>query len=143
MRWSAFWAWALVGALLCLGVLALLSIGLLLIAAGLATAGFVGRRWPAGGNAAGLVAGAGVAALVVAFVNRHAQPSCAASYGSCDEFDIRPWLAAGAALLAGAPLVFARLRRSASLSGRWRAPPGRRGRPRRSARGRARGRRTG
>jgi hypothetical protein len=114
MRWRAFWAWSVVGALLCLGVLALLSIGVLLIAAGAIAAGLVGRRWPAGRNALGLAAGAGVAALVVAFVNRHAQPSCSAGYGSCDEFDIRPWLAAGAALLVSAPVVFARLRRRAT-----------------------------
>jgi hypothetical protein len=109
-RWSGFWAWMLVGALLCLGVLALLSIGVLLLLAGLVAAGVVGRRWPSGRNAVGLAAGAGLAALVVAFLNRHAQPSCSANYGSCDEFDIRPWLAAGVALLAGAHAVFAGLR---------------------------------
>src|SRR5262249_44581586 len=115
MRWSAFWAWAVVGALLCLGVLALLSIGVMLIAAGVVAGGFVSRRLPAGRNALGLAAGGGVATLFVAFVNRHAQPSCSASYGSCEEFDFRPWLVAGAALLAGAPVAFARLRRTAGL----------------------------
>jgi uncharacterized membrane protein len=111
MRWRAFWAWALVGALLCLGVLALLSIGVLLLAAGAVAAVVVVRRWPAGRNVLGLAAGAGVAALFVAFVNRHAQPSCSGSYGSCEEFDVRPWWVAGLALVVGASLVFARLRR--------------------------------
>ena len=68
-------------------------------------------RW-AGRNAVGLAAGAGVAALVVALMNRHAQPNCSASYGSCEAFDIRPWLAAGAALLVGGHAAFAGLRRS-------------------------------
>ena len=111
MRWTAFWAWSVVGALVCLGVLAILSIGVLLLAAGVVAAALVARRWPAGRNAVGLAGGAGVAALFVAFVNRHAQPSCSASYGSCDEFDIRPWLVAGAMLAVGAPVWFARLRR--------------------------------
>jgi hypothetical protein len=106
----------LVGTLLCLGVLALLSIGVLLILAGLVAAGLVGRRWPSGRDAVGLAAGAGHAALLVAFLNRHAPPSCSASYRSCEAFDIRPWLAAGAALLVGAHLTFAglRLRRRAT-----------------------------
>jgi hypothetical protein len=112
MRWAAFAAWALVGALLCVGVLALLSIGLLLILLGLVAAGVVGTRWRDGRNAVGLVAGAGLAALLVAFLNRHAQPSCSSSYGVCDEFDIRPWLIAGAALVLAAPLSFAGLRHS-------------------------------
>jgi hypothetical protein len=110
MRWPAFAAWAIVGALLCLGVLAILSIGALLLLLGLAGAGLARARWRDGRNALGLVAGAGLAALTVALLNRHAQPSCSSSYGTCEEFDIRPWLAAGAALVVAAPLWFARLR---------------------------------
>jgi hypothetical protein len=108
MSWTGFGAWALAGALIVLSGVALASIGLFVLPFALVAVALAARRWPDPGNRWGAVAGAGIPVLLVALLNLGAHPSCASSAASaCVEFDIRPWIFTGLALLLGGHVAFA------------------------------------
>lgn len=104
-RWFWFIAWMLVGLGGALGLVSF-ALGILLlpaaaIGAGLLATSRVSRRW-----AAGSLSGAGIALLVVAYVQRDGPGTTCwrnATGGGCTEhLDPRPWLLAGVVLfLAG------------------------------------------
>ena len=109
--WGRFAAWVALGALLGLGTLSL-NIAFALMIVGLAI--FAWRREPA---AFGVVTGAGLLALWVAWLNRGG-PGLACTPTSCDQLlSPIPWLGAGIALVA-AGLVLQRvaLRRRSSVT---------------------------
>ena len=96
-------AWMAVGAGFSFGVLAILSIGVFVLAATVIATFFLARRPDAGAGVAGLVSGLGLPLLYVAFLNRsgpgvicNATPtgtSCA------DRWSPWPWVLIGSALV--------------------------------------------
>lgn len=110
---GAFAAWVVVGAGLCLGVLSMLTIGPFVLLATFVLTGFLLWR-PGFGNAmAGLVTGAAVPLLWLAWLNRGGPgPVCTRSAGrvSCtDEWAPWPFLVVGAVLVVGGVVLFTRL----------------------------------
>jgi hypothetical protein len=121
-----FFAWAAVGAGVCLSVLAVLSIGLFVlpvVIAGL-TALLI---WPGSRTVAalGVVSGLGLIPLVVAYLNRggpgNVCTTSAASQSCTTEWSPWPWFAAGLALVTLGAVAFALLR--ARLSPAPSGPP--------------------
>lgn len=106
-----FLAWMLAGAGIALGVLSLFSIGVVVLPAALVVTVAL-SIWPRSRNrsAAGLVTGAGLLPLYVAFLNRDGPGTVcvttATSQSCVDEWSPWPWFAAGLALvLAGLALA--------------------------------------
>jgi hypothetical protein len=101
MLW--FIAWAAVGAAFAFGVLAILSIGLFVLAIDAVVAVVLARHPQARASLTGLVSGLGLPLLYVAFLNR-AGPgmvctTTATSQSCADEWSPWPWLFIGVALV--------------------------------------------
>lgn len=117
-----FAAWTLVGAAGVLGVLAILTIGIFVLAGTALLAGLLAWRLRSPQAGPGLLAGAGVLPLVVAYLNRGGPGTVcttSAEGGSCiQEMSPWPWAATGLFLIAaGVAIGFV-----AATGGR---PPGR------------------
>ncbi|MDN5794868.1 MAG: hypothetical protein L0H79_03850 [Intrasporangium sp.] len=102
-HWLAFASWGLVGAGYAFGVLGLATIGMFVLAGSVVLTLLVLKAWGRRGLA-GLVSGAGLPLLYVAFLNRGG-PGMVCTTGpdsmSCvDAWSPWPWLAVGAALIA-------------------------------------------
>ncbi len=117
--WS-FLAWPVVGAALSLSVLGAMTIGIFVLPFSLL--GLLALlKW--GGNrksSVGLISGAGLPFLYVAFLNRNGPGMVCTPYGnggqSCeDETSPWPWLLIGAVLVLTGVLLFVRSRRAASI----------------------------
>lgn len=95
---ARFWAWALVGAGLMLGCLAIFSVGILILAAAVFVAYRLARRQPVRGTF-GLLSGAGTILLLMAYLNRSGPGeicSRTATSISCgQQWNPIPWLVAG------------------------------------------------
>lgn len=125
--WKAFVAWSLAGGLLVFSVLTGFSIGLLVLPFALAAVLVTAKRASAWPEAIGVVAGAGVVSLVVAFLSRDYEPCPESGVRTlspgemsieCGGFDPMPWLIGGIALV-GVSLaahVFVRARRSPGIA---------------------------
>jgi hypothetical protein len=101
MPW--FIAWAAVGAGYALGILAALSIGVLVLAVAAVATIVLARRPQARVGLTGLVSGLGLPLLYVAFLNRAGPGIVCTTTGterSCtDEWSPWPWLLIGVALV--------------------------------------------
>lgn len=99
MSWTGFGLWAVAGALGSLAFVSVLSIGIFVVPFAVAATVVAARVAPDGRNAVGLIAGFGVLALVLAYIN-------------AGVFDLGALLATGVALVFGACLIFALASRS-------------------------------
>ena len=106
-RW--FWAWALLGSA---GALAFVSFGVLLFVPVLLVGGLMASRSTIRRSAFGLLSGAGVLLLYVAWVQRAGPGTTCWQHGTasgCDQhLNPLPWLFAGIALFIGGILGHAR-----------------------------------
>jgi hypothetical protein len=114
--WTAYWLWCLAGAGLCLGVLSILTIGPFVLLVTLGLCGWLLWRLDFGWGMLGLLSGAAVPVLYVAWLNRDGPGTVCTSTAtetSCgDEWSPWPFVAL-AVVLAGAGIVtFVRLRRT-------------------------------
>src|SRR6185312_5126125 len=104
-----FWAWALVGGA---GALGLVSLGPIALAPALIAGVAISRSRVASRSAFGLLVGAGLVSLFVAYVQRGGpRTTCwhTASASGCDQhLDPMPWLVAGIVLVVGGVLAQAR-----------------------------------
>ncbi len=100
---ALYLGWMAVGAGLSFGVLAILSIGVFVLAATVIATFFLARRPDAGAGVAGLVSGLGLPLLYVAFLNRSGPGTicnATATGTSCsDQWSPWPWLLIGSALI--------------------------------------------
>ena len=111
--YASFVAWAIVGACACLAVLTVLTIGpVLLVAVVVALVVLMRRPGGVGEEVNGLVSGAGVLLLTIAYLNRHGPGDyceTSATEQSCtSEWSPWPWLVVGVLLVAGGVLLFRR-----------------------------------
>ena len=110
-RWGWVVAWALLGTAVALGAV---SLGPLVLLPAALAAVFLWRREAARGSAFGLLVGAGVLLLYVAWVQRDGPGTTCwhtATASGCDEhLNPVPWLVAGAVLVVAG--VLAQLRRA-------------------------------
>ena len=108
-RCGWFWAWVTVGAL---GALGAISLGLIALAPALLIATLISMNEKAGQPAFGLVSGAGLPLLFVAYLNREGPGiTCyrTASSAGCDQhLNPLPWLVIGLLLLAAGCIAQAR-----------------------------------
>jgi hypothetical protein len=107
-----FWAWAMVGAAAALGAV---SLGPIALAPSFIAVLAMSRSRSASRSAFGLLAGAGLLSLFVAFVQRDGPGTTCrhtASASGCDQhLNPVPWLVAGIVLVAGGVVAQARRRR--------------------------------
>lgn len=108
-RANAAWlvAWTAVGAAYALGVLAILSIGMFLLAIAAVATFFLGRQPKARSGIAGLVSGAGLPLFYVAFLNRSGPGTVCTGHSCVDEWSPSPWLVIGVALVVVGGVWFA------------------------------------
>lgn len=120
--WTSFFAWAIVGAALSLSVLGAMTIGLFILPFAIAGL-FALRKW--GGNqksSVGLISGAGLPVLYIAFLNRQGPGMVCGSYknggGYCtEEWSPWPFIFVGAILVILGVVLFIR-RRSQAQDGK-------------------------
>jgi hypothetical protein len=113
--WASFFAWPMIGAALSLSVLGAMTIGVFVFPFAIAGL-FALRKW--GGNqksSVGLISGAGLPVLYVAYLNRQGPGMVCGSYknggGYCtQEYSPWPFLIVGAILVALGVVLFIRLR---------------------------------
>ncbi|HEX7405290.1 MAG TPA: hypothetical protein VF307_05135 [Candidatus Nanopelagicaceae bacterium] len=113
--WPSFLAWPIIGAALSLSVLGAMTIGIFVLP--FAIAGLLAlRKW--GGNqksSVGLISGAGLPVLYVAYLNRQGPGMVCITYksgGSCtEEWSPWPFLFVGTILFVLGVVLFIRLRR--------------------------------
>jgi hypothetical protein len=116
-----FFAWAVIGAGAVAGVLTVLTIGFFVLLATAGLAALLARR--AGGPLAwpGIIAGAGLPALYVGYLNRGGPGTvCAAIRGgqSCiQEMSPWPWVAVGVCAAAAGAGLYLLLRRRLAVNG--------------------------
>lgn len=108
--WGGFAVWSLIGLLLAYAILAIASVGLLLLPAGLGAAFLAGRdaqrREASPTELLGLLLGSGAACLWVAYANRDYDPCIGtavsavrvAGSAGCGGRDPLPWLVVGVVL---------------------------------------------
>ena len=100
---GSYLAWMAVGAGLCFGVLAILSIGVFVLAITAVGTFFLARRSDARAGVAGLISGFGLPLLYVAFLNRSGPgticTATATSTSCADQWSPWPWLLTGSALV--------------------------------------------
>jgi hypothetical protein len=107
--WLWFLAWAAVGAGAVTALLTVLTIGPYVTVLVLAAAVLLGRVPRSHGGLPGLIAGAGVLPLVVAWLNRSGPGDVCSSPGNCtEEWSPWPWLAAGVVRIAAGTAIWAR-----------------------------------
>jgi hypothetical protein len=107
-RWGrealTFAAWAVVGLTGILGVLSILTIGIFVVAGAALLAGYLARRIRSPQAGPGLLTGAGVMLLIVAYLNRGGPGTvCTTSAGSVSctqEMSPWPWMATALCLIA-------------------------------------------
>jgi hypothetical protein len=104
-----FWAWALIGGAAALGVV---TFGVLLLVPVLVVGGLMASRPTIRRSALGLISGAGLLLLYVAWVQRSGPGTTCwqhATASGCDQhLNPLPWLLAGIALFIGGIVAFAR-----------------------------------
>ena len=115
-----FWAWAIAGAVLAVG----LDIPPLLVVGGLLTL-IVGWLQGSGRHMEGMLTGAGLPFLYVAYVNRHGPGTVCYSNGhgggGCSEYlNPWPWLVVGSVLVLAGIFTYVRNQRVAAKMGRVR-----------------------
>lgn len=115
---AAFGWWCLAGTGFAVGVLALFTVGPFLLLASYALSGVLLWRVGFGWAMAGLLSGAAVPMLWVAWANRHGPgtscTSTALSTRCTEEWSPWPWLVLAVALVAVSVVVFVRGRRGRS-----------------------------
>jgi hypothetical protein len=104
-----FWAWVPIGSA---GVVGLISLGYLTLAPAIAIGALILRSAAARGSVSGLLTGAGLPLLLVAFLNRDGPGTTCWHTGTsagCDQhLNPLPWLLLGLALVVVGSLAFAR-----------------------------------
>ena len=118
--WGWFAAWAVLGGGLAFGVLAIASVGLLVLPVVLAAMVVAGRR-SQGRGALGAVSGVGLPVLYVAYLNRGGPGNVCTLYRgggqSClQEWSPWPWVAVGMVLVVAGLAVFGARRPARSRS---------------------------
>jgi len=107
----AFVGWCVVGAALALSILTLLTIGPFVLLVTFFLIGLMLWRMEFGWAMAGMISGAGLPLLYVAWLNRHGPGEVctrtATSVTCTDEWSPWPFVVAGAVLLAGGVVAFA------------------------------------
>jgi hypothetical protein len=110
----AFVGWAVIGAALALSFLTLLTIGPFLLLGALVVTGLMLWRVDFGWAMAGMISGAGLPVLYVAWLNRHGPGEVctrSATETTCsDQWTPWPFVAGGVLLLAVGAVIFARNR---------------------------------
>lgn len=110
----AFTLWSLVGAVFAFGLAALMSIGIFVLPVAVIGLVVLARRRGVDASMAGLICGAGLIPLYIAWLNRDGPGTVCtstASGGSCtDEYSPLPFLVIGLALIAVGVVVFRRRR---------------------------------
>ena len=110
----AFCAWCVVGAALCFGVISLLSVGALVLLATFFVCGFLLWAVDFGWGMAGMISGAGLPLLYVAWLNRDGPGTVCTVHGlatECtDEWSPWPFLAVAVVLAVVGVVVFVRQR---------------------------------
>jgi len=113
---AAFLWWCVAGAGLCFGVLALLTVGPLVLLGTFALCGFLLWRLDFGWGMAGILSGAGLPVLYVAWLNRGGPGEVchgeARTVTCADEWSPWPFVVVGLVLVAAGVLAFARGRRT-------------------------------
>lgn len=116
-EWGWFFAWVALGVALALGAV---SFGPLLLVPAAVVVALITSRRGLGRSALGLLTGAGIIALVIAYLQRKGPGTVywhTATAGGADTYlDPRPWLTAGILLVAGGILGFVLARRTARHS---------------------------
>jgi hypothetical protein len=114
--WAAFGLWCLAGVGASLGVLSLLTIGPFVLLLTFVLCGFLLWRLAFGAGMAGLLAGASLPVLYVAWLNRDGPgtvcTSTATSSSCGDEWSPWPFVAVAVLMVVAGVVVFARLRRT-------------------------------
>jgi uncharacterized membrane protein len=110
-RYATFAAWTAVGAGACLALLTLLTIGVaVLVVVLIAGALLVRRAGTMEHGVTGLMSGAGLLALFIAYLNRHGPgeycQTTATEQHCSTEWSPWPWLVVGVVLVAGGVLLF-------------------------------------
>ncbi len=104
-----FWVWALVG---CAAALAVVSLGPLLLLPAVLLGAWMASRPAIRGSSAGLLTGAGMLFLFVAYVNRQGPGTLCWQHGTasgCDTYlNPLPWLVIGVAMVLAGIVVQAR-----------------------------------
>jgi hypothetical protein len=113
--WTAFLVWGLAGVGLCFGVLSILTVGAFVLLVTLGACGWLLYRWDFGWGMLGLLLGAAVPLLYVAWLNRDGPGTVCTTEGavtSCGD-QISPWPFVAMALVAAVIGIvsFVRLRR--------------------------------
>ncbi|WP_042372208.1 hypothetical protein [Streptacidiphilus neutrinimicus] len=106
--WIWFLSWAAVGAGGVTALLTVLTVGPYVAVLTLVAAVLLGRVPRSHGGLPGLVAGAGVLPLVVAWLNRSGPGNVCSGNACTEEWSPWPWLAAGVVLLAVGTAIWAR-----------------------------------
>jgi len=120
-KWWSFLAWPIVGAALAFSILALMTIGIIVLPFALVGL-FALLRW--GGNrksSAGLISGVGLPLIYIAFLNRDGPGDICTPYGSggqqcTQEWSPWPWLVVGLGLVIWGVWLFLRLRRNGGVT---------------------------
>ena len=116
LKWWSFFAWPIVGAALAFSILALMTIGIIVLPFALVGL-FALLRW--GGNrksSAGLISGIGFPLIYIAFLNRGGPGDICRPYGQggqqcTQEWSPWPWLVVGLGLVILGVMLFLRVRR--------------------------------
>jgi hypothetical protein len=110
----AFLAWCVIGAALCFGVLSLLSVGAFVLLAALMVCGFLLWALELGWGMAGIISGAGLPLLYLAWLNRGGPgevcTSTATSSECTDAWSPWPFVVVAVLLLVTGVVVFVRQR---------------------------------
>jgi hypothetical protein len=124
--WLVFAAWVLAGALAVFSLLGAASIGLFIAPLAVVAIWLALRFGRAGPEMLGMVSGAGVVCLLIAFLNRGTTPcaeqghtlSARETETSCGGLQPMPWLVVGLLLVAVGIVAYALARRSTGSGGR-------------------------
>lgn len=101
-----FFAWAAVGAGYAFGVLAILSIGIFVLAITVVVTVFLAREPRARSGLTGFISGLGLPLLYVAFLNRGGPGTVCAGQSCTEEWSPWPWLLIGSLLVVVGAALF-------------------------------------
>jgi len=114
--WAAYWLWCLAGAGLCLGVLSILTIGPFVLLVTLGLCAWLLWRVDFGWGMLGLLSGAALPLLYVAWLNRDGPGTVCTSTAtetSCgDEWSPWPFVVVGVVLIVAGLVAFLHFRRT-------------------------------
>lgn len=121
-EWAGFVAWLMLGAAYAIGLLAMLTVGLFIVAIALVPTVLLWRKRRADREMLGLLSGLGLPLLYVAYLNRDGPGTVCttgrdASRSCTDEWSPWPFLAVGILLLLVGAGAFVAARRSAGARG--------------------------